>query len=74
MTEQEQKLIAFSQILNLIQQDARQVMTDIEMAAADLAEGRRNGAIGALIPVDENLERMTNMLAALRGLHRAMPF
>lgn len=74
MTEEQQKLIAFAQILNLIQQDARQVMSDIETAAADLAEGRRNGAVGALMPVDENLARMTSMLAALRGLHRAMPF
>lgn len=73
MTDEQQKLVAFTQILKVMQQDAEDIMNAVDMAAGDLAEGRRNGAVGALCAVDNSLERLSSLLAAVRALHRSLP-
>ncbi|SMD02779.1 hypothetical protein [Rhizobium sp. RU36D] len=69
----ESKNQAFTGIFKVMQTDAMEVMDRIDMAAVDMAEGRRNGAIGALSGVDEMLERLAAMVTAVRAMNRVMP-
>ena len=64
---------AFTAVLKVMQQDAMDLMDQIDLAAGDMSEGRRNGAIGALAPTDALLERLAAMAAAVRAMHRALP-
>lgn len=68
------KNAAFTQIIKAMQRDAEDIMSAVNLAAADIGEGRRNGAVGALAPVDTQLERMASLLAAVRAMHRIEPF
>ncbi|ANH05173.1 hypothetical protein [Shinella sp. HZN7] len=54
MTE---KNAAITQIIKAMQRDAEDVMNQIDLAAGDIGEGRRNGAVGALAALDMSLER-----------------
>lgn len=69
----ETKNQAFTGILKIMQSDAMEVMDRIDLAAGDMAEGRRNSAVGALAGVDEVLERLAALAAAVRAMHRASP-
>ncbi|WP_411035739.1 hypothetical protein [Shinella sp. BYT-45] len=64
---------AITQIIKAMQRDAEDLMNQIDLAAGDIGEGRRNGAIGALAPVDATLERLSSLLAAARAIHRMTP-
>ncbi len=64
---------AFTGVLQAMQQDAMDLMDQIDLAAGDMSEGRRNGAIGALVPIDEKLERLAALAAAVRAMHRTLP-
>jgi len=68
------KNAAFTQIIKAMQRDAEYIMSAVDLAAADIGEGRRNGSIGALAPLDTHLERMASLLAAVRAMHRLEPF
>jgi len=57
-----------------MQRDAEDIMSAVDLAADDIGEGRRNGAVGALAPVDAYLERVASLLAAVRAMHRIEPF
>jgi uncharacterized protein YeeX (DUF496 family) len=70
----ELKNAAFTQIIKAMQRDAEDIMNTVDIASADIGEGRRNGAIGALAVLDMNLERMASLLAAVRAMHRIEPF
>ncbi|SMD18085.1 hypothetical protein [Rhizobium sp. RU36D] len=73
MTDEQRKLVAFTQIIKVMQQDAEDIMNAVDTAAGDLGEGRRNGAVGALCAVDTSLERLASLLSAVRALHRSLP-
>lgn len=64
---------AITQIIKAMQRDAEDLMNQIDLAAGDIGGGRRNGAIGALAPVDATLERLSSLLAAARAIHRMTP-
>jgi hypothetical protein len=64
---------AFTSLIKVMQKDAMELMDLIDLAAGDMIEGRRNGAIGALAPADELLERLAAMTVAIRAVHRALP-
>ncbi len=68
------KNAAFTQIIKAMQRDAEDIMSAVDLAAGDIGEGRRNGAVGALAPVDAYLERLASLLAAVRAMHRIEPF
>ena len=63
---------AFTAVIKAMQIDAMDLMDNIDLAAGDLSEGRRNGAIGALAPIDEKLERLAALVAAIRAMHRTL--
>lgn len=65
---------AITQIIKAMQRDAEDIMSQVDLAAGDIGEGRRNGAIGALAPLDVSLERLASLLAAVRAIHRVTPF
>lgn len=65
---------AFTQIIKAMQQDAEDVTNMIDLAAQDMEEGRRNGAIGSLCSIDDRLERLSSLLSAIRAIHRMTPF
>lgn len=69
----ETKNQAFTGILKAMQADAMEVMDRIDLAAGDMAEGRRNSAVGALAGVDDMLERLAALAAAIRAMHRVTP-
>ncbi|MCL7999174.1 hypothetical protein M8994_13050 [Brucella sp. 21LCYQ03] len=64
---------AFTAAVKAMQIDAMNLMDQIDLAAGDISEGRRNGAIGALAPIDEKLERLAALAAAIRAIHRTLP-
>ncbi|TWD54556.1 hypothetical protein FB480_103468 [Agrobacterium vitis] len=70
----ENKNIAFSAMIKAMQHEATDLMDRIDIAAVDMSEGRRNGAVGALCIVDESLERIASLLSAVRVIHRMTPF
>lgn len=72
--QNEIKNAAFTQIIKAMQRDAEDIMNAVDLAAEDIGEGRRNSAVGALGPVDAQLERMASLLAAVRAMHRIQPF
>lgn len=65
---------AITQIIKAMQRDAEDIMNQIDLAAGDIGEGRRNGAVGALAPLDTSLERLASLAAAVRAIHRVTPF
>jgi gamma-glutamyl phosphate reductase len=67
------KNAAFTQIIKAMQRDAEDIMNAVDLAAGDLGEGRRNGAMGALATLDVNLERIGALLSAVRAMHRLTP-
>jgi hypothetical protein len=70
----ELKNAAFTQIIKAMQRDAEEIMSGVDLAAEDIGQGRRNGAMGALAPLDTYLERMASLLSAVRAMHRIEPF
>jgi hypothetical protein len=71
---QSQTNAALAMIITSMKADAEQIMSDVELALGDIGSGRRNGAIGALAPMDTTLERLASLLAAVRAIHRTQPF
>ena len=65
--------IAITQIIKAMQRGAEDIMNQIDLAAEDIGQGRRNSAIGALAPVDATIERLASLLAAARAIHRVVP-
>ena len=59
--------------IKAMQRDAEDIMNQIDLAAEDIGQGRRNSAIGALAPVDATIERLASLLAAARAIHRVVP-
>lgn len=64
---------AFIAVIKAMQNDAMFLMEQIDLAAGDLSEGRRNGAISALMPIDEKLERLAALATAVRAMHPTLP-
>lgn len=62
---------AMEALIAAMQADATTLATQIELAASDLKDGSRNGAMGALSTTDEMIERMAATLSAARAIHRA---
>ena len=52
--------------------DAAELQSRIEIAQADIIDGRRNGAIGAMSSLDETLERIAASISAARAINRAV--
>lgn len=71
--EDEIKNAAFTQIIKAMQLDAEDITNQVDLAAGDIGEGRRNSAIGALCTLDASLERMAALLSAVRAMHRIQP-
>lgn len=67
------KNAAFTQIIKAMQLDAEDITAQVDLAAGDIGEGRRNSVIGALCTLDASLERMAALLSAVRALHRIQP-
>ncbi|MCF1485095.1 hypothetical protein FS800_23480 [Agrobacterium vitis] len=70
----ETKRVAFTAMIKAMQHEVTDLMERIDIAAVDMEEGRRNGAVGALCSVDESLERIASLLSAVRVIHRMTPF
>ena len=63
----------FTQMIKAMQVATEGLAEGIDLAAADIGKGRRNGAIGALAGVDEHLESLAALISAIRVMHRNTP-
>ncbi|MBX8803349.1 hypothetical protein HBA92_21730 [Ochrobactrum sp. MR28] len=64
----------FTQMIKTMQVAAEGLTERLDLAAQDIGDNRINGAIGALAGVDEHLDSLTTLIAAIRVMHRNTPF
>ncbi len=69
----EDKNIAVNQLVKAMQHEAADLLERLDVAAGDMEQGLRNGAVGALLSVDENLKRLAPLLSAVMVIHRIRP-
>ncbi|MCF1485564.1 MULTISPECIES: hypothetical protein [Rhizobium/Agrobacterium group] len=67
------KNIAFTQIIKAMQHEATDLLERVDLAAEDMENGLRNGAVGALLTVDESLKRIASLLSGVMVIHRITP-
>ncbi|MCM2294154.1 hypothetical protein NAC44_17645 [Allorhizobium sp. BGMRC 0089] len=70
----ENKRMAFTSMIKVMQHEAQELIDRINIAAADMEEQRCNSAVGALCTVDESLERIATLLSSVRAIHRMPAF
>ena len=63
----------FTQMIKTMQLAAEGLTEHLDLAAQDIGDNRINGAIGALAGVDEHLDSLTALIAAIRVMHRDTP-